>query len=185
MKWMFIALSFAVILSTSVLTNVHAQSPSSFNSYSDWLAEGEKQQQAEDEAEAAKRNIPVDQVISERRAREAAEAARLEEQWAAERRATIIEKIIVIAVLAITAGLVFKFRKRIVNTVSGIWFRQSKKFRLWAFASFFWIIGVPLYLWLGEPDWLYDYGSDRLYALIIVPPLFIGAMWFGYQRFVK
>ena len=82
--------------------------------------------------------------------------------------------------------------------------RKSKAFRVWVFGSFFWAVGVLLYIWLADPDWLpsefrlpmYQWGGNLSYyekrfillyefgKLAIVPPLFIGAVWFGYKRFV-
>ncbi len=90
---------------------------------------------------------------------------------------------IVIAVIVI----VFRARRRIAAAISRRWQRQSKEFRVWAFGSFFWVVGTLLFVWLAEPygGIMYDDEVRQMWGVMIVPPLFLGAVWFGYERFVK
>ena len=62
---------------------------------------------------------------------------------------------------------------------------------MWAFCSISWAVGTFLFVWLFDPyytdGWLDMVGDEalRAFGVMIIPPLFLGAMWFGYKRFVK
>ncbi len=62
---------------------------------------------------------------------------------------------------------------------------------MWAFGSFSWAVGTFLFVWLFDPyytdGWLEKGGDEalRAFGVMIVPPLFLGAVGFGYKRFVN
>ena len=97
------------------------------------------------------------------------------------------ERLIVSAVLGVTALVVIVVLFMARRRIAARWRRGSKDFRVWVFASFSWAVGAVLFVWLVEP-----YGSNiddddisHLFSVMIVPPLFFGAFWFMYKRFVK
>ena len=141
-----------------------------------------------DKAEAAERGISFDAVFAERaRAQELAQAEREKAKRAEAVKRQAIQLAVAATIAIAVIVIVFKARRRI----SRRWRRKSKAFRVWAFGSFFWAVAALLYIWLADPDWLYRTGysgkiiaGDKLLGLMIVPPLFLGAVWFGYKRFV-
>jgi hypothetical protein len=58
-------------------------------------------------------------------------------------------------------------------------------------AVFFGGVGVFLHVWLADPydsgglTYMSDDEADHVFGMMIVPPLFLGALWFGYKRFVE
>lgn len=92
----------------------------------------------------------------------------------------------------IVAGTVWLLgdRKKILQTLSAKWRNKSTAFRAWAFLSFFWGLGIFLFVALADP---YNAGSwsgmdededIHMLAVMTIPPLFCGGLWFGYRRFV-
>lgn len=149
-----------------------------------------------DKAEASKRGLPIETVLKERLEAEGIERAKEEELReqefeARERREQLIQFSVLgaIALAVIAAGIsAFTYRRWIVASASRRWRSKSKDFRLWVFGSFFWGLGTLLLYWF-DPDndaWgsYYDQHS-RISGILIIPPLFLGALWFGYKRFVK
>ena len=141
------------------------------------------EQYEKDKAEAAERGISVEAVLAERLTEEARAIklfeAEFEKTMAKGRAEDEKREAIQLAVAATIAIAVIVF-------VARRWRRKSKAFRVWVFGSFFWAVGTLLYIWLVEP-----YGSRmnddevwHMFSVMIVPPLFLGAVWFGYKRFV-
>ena len=69
----------------------------------------------------------------------------------------------------------------------GWWRRRSKNFRLWVFCSVIWASLLILYLIGMEPygSRMNDRETQEFLFLMLVPPIFIGAVSYGYARFVK
>lgn len=90
--------------------------------------------------------------------------------------------VVAVAVIAI----VYTARQWIATTIPGFWRGRSKAFRVWAFGSFFWVIGTLHFVWLVDPygSRIDSYEFSQMIGVIIVPPFFLGALWFGYKRFV-
>jgi hypothetical protein len=80
--------------------------------------------------------------------------------------------------------IIFMARRRIAATFSIWWRPKSKGFRAWAFGSFLWALGACLYFYLNGYSVFYDDELFYMLGRIIIPPLFLGAAWFGYKRFV-
>lgn len=131
------------------------------------------------EQEAAARGISVGEVLAEQaRARKLAlERAKRERAIQAIGGAAAL---VVIVVLFIT-------RRRLAASISRRWRTKSKAFRAWVFGSISWAVGTALYVWLVEPYGSRMYRADDLhmFSVMFVPPLFLGAVWFGYERFVS
>jgi len=153
--------------------------------------QAELEQYAADKAEAASRHVSFYDLLGAR-ARER-EIARREAEAKA-RRQHAIETVMqgVVATIALGAlATLFVVRRRIAAGSSRRWRSKSWDFRAWAFAGIFWAIGTLLYVWLADPydagSWVYMSGDEILHMLsvMIVPPLFFGALWFGYKRFVR
>ena len=91
-----------------------------------------------------------------------------------------------VAIVVIVIVIVLKTRRWIAATISSGWRRQSKEFRAWAFGSFFWAMGTFLFVALFNPYGGYMRDEDvwHMFTMMILPPLFLGAAWFGYKRFV-
>jgi hypothetical protein len=74
-----------------------------------------------------------------------------------------------------------------INKNEKWWRRKSKAFRMWTFFSLVWIILLTVYLFVMEP---YGYRmrnddlSEFLFFLFF-PPIFVGGVYFGYNRFVR
>ncbi|MDB4173140.1 hypothetical protein N9748_00815 [bacterium] len=114
-------------------------------------------------------------------------------EYETKRKRKLIQDIVTSAIAVIVIILmiiVFRKRRRIAEGISNRWRRRSKAFRAWVFGSFFWAVGVLLFVLLVEP-YRFRYGilSDHdllhMFSVMIVPPIFFGAAWFGYKRFVK
>ena len=72
------------------------------------------------------------------------------------------------------------------NNEKNWWRSKSRAFRLWVFLTIIWFIFIINYLYIMEP---YGYRMNKreilnfLY-LLLSPPIFIGAGYYGYKRFV-
>lgn len=148
------------------------------------------EQYEKDKAEAAERGISFDEVLAERlEARAIAKKARAATEKKQQIRVDIA--LLVAAIIAIVSiAIVFTNRRSIAAPISNWWRRRNKAFRIWAFSSFLWVIGTFLFVWLVDPYntgiW-WDMDDDEIwhmFSVMIVPPLFLGAVWFGYKRFV-
>jgi len=107
------------------------------------------------------------------------------------REASRKRKIIKLAVASIIAivviVIVFRKRRRIASAISSRWRRRSKAYRVWVFGSFSWAVGVLLYVLLVDPyggRYMRDDDLFHMLSVMIIPPFFFGAVWFGYKRFV-
>jgi hypothetical protein len=84
-----------------------------------------------------------------------------------------------------------KRTRRISENLFQIWWHRGKEFRVWVFSSIFWGVGVFLRVWLADPyesgglTYMSDDEVGHVFSMRIVPPLFLGALWFGYKRFVE
>lgn len=138
-----------------------------------------------DKAEAAKRGISFDEIFSERKAHaRIAEEKRERERAEAEKRQTIFLAVAAtIAILVIV--IVFRARRRIAAAISRRWRGKSKAFRVWVFGSFFWVVGTLFLVEYPPCVMSCDDQVRHWWGTMIVPPLFLGAVWFGYERFVK
>lgn len=151
-------------------------------------------EQAYAEAKAAELSISVEELIAEVQAARELDRALIEEEEARreEDRAeakfwgTVILAFAATVMVAIIVAL-FMARRKIATNLSRRWRKRSKDFRIWVFGSFFWASGTVLYVWLARPYGSRMYGEDfdHMLAVTIVPPLFFGALWFSYKRFVK
>ena len=150
-----------------------------------------------DKAETGEYSVSVEAVLAKRIAETMKEhaayrysEAELEKSAAeAKKRGDILLAIAATIAIAVTVVilLVFKARHRIAATISRRWGRKSKFFRAWTFGCFFWALGTLLFILLVNP-----YGSRmdggevlHMFSVMIVPPLFLGAVWRGYKRFVE
>lgn len=157
------------------------------------LRRADLEQFEKDKAEAAERGTTVEAVLAERlaeqraRARLAqakAEKEREKERADAKKRQAI--QLAVAATIAIVVVVIVFRARRIAAAISRRWQGRSKAFRAWAFGSFFWAVGTLLFVWLAEPygRWMDKEEFWHMFSVMIVPPLFLGAVWFGYKRFV-
>ncbi len=172
-----------------------------FQAYLDAVSTPAQQRQADlkqyekDKVEAAVRGISVEEVLAERVERDLAERverdlaerARYNAAQAKRERAMIIILAVAATVCIALVAVLIKARRKIATSLSRRWRKRSKDFRVWVFGSFFWALGTLLFVGLVEP-----YGSRmnngetfHMFSVMIVPPLFLGALWFGYKRFVK
>lgn len=209
MAWRSICLILLLVASFQLATVVHAQTDYSFARWftaagravpdnvcintqpaprwCDALRGGDAdfKEYKRDKEEAIKRGISFHEIFSERKARARIAQAKREREWAEARNRGLIFLAVAATVALVVIVIVFRARRRIAAAFSRRW--QSKEFRVWAFGSVCWIVGTPIYGWLAE-----SYGSIisddeflHLLSVMIVPPLFLGAVWFGYKRFVK
>jgi hypothetical protein len=71
------------------------------------------------------------------------------------------------------------------------WGRKNMAFRTWLLSSLFWAIGTFLFVWIVDPFYNGDWSSMdhdeyvQMYKVMIAPPLFLGAVWFGYKRLLR
>lgn len=158
----------------------------------------DKQQYEKDKAEANKRGISIKSILAERLEQKAIRLAEAEarRQLAREEKARKKEQFI-LAGLAIAAALLvalivltYRARKRIAAATSLFWWSRSRAFRMWAYGSVCWALATFLYVSIVESfdagGWEYMDEGVVLHTLsiMIVPPIFIGTVWFGYRRFV-
>ena len=161
------------------------------------LRQADLKQYEKDKAEATDRGISFDEVFTEREARAQLAEAKFAAEFAAEKAEAEKRKTIQMAVAAtivtiviVVIVIVFRARRRIAASFSRKWRGKSEAFRAWAFGSISWAVGMFLFVWLFDPyytDGWAEYLPDFLHLLgvMILPPLFLGAVWFGYKRFVK
>jgi len=92
--------------------------------------------------------------------------------------------VIFVAGLAVSALMVVvRVSERFSTRAKG-----SKALRVWIFGSMFWAIGTLIFMVLIDPNvsWSYMGANEisHLLSVMIAPPLFIGAAWFCYKRFI-
>ena len=128
-----------------------------------------------EKAEAVYRGISIEEVC----------AKKVQARDKAKRREAITLAVAAILPIVVIV-IVFKVRRWIGAIISRGWRKRSKGFRAWAFGSFSWAMGTLLFVWLVEPygSRMHDDEVWHVFNVMIVPPLFLGALWFGYKRFV-
>lgn len=137
--------------------------------------------------EAQRREISVTAVLAEGKAREI---------WHAElfQADNSKEQTLHLARMAATASVGFVWiaglvagRRVIADTLRHQWRKRSLAFRGWCFVSFFWASGVVMYVVLINP-YRFDDEIERellhMVGVMLLPPIFVGAFWFGFRRFV-
>lgn len=135
--------------------------------------------------EAANPQQCLERIRSQEVKRKARREARLKKQRDQE---NIILGVLTFFAVAIVVSI-FMARRKIAVTFSAWWRRQSQGIRAWVFGSVSWAFGTLLYVWLVDP-----YGSPifnmhyhelwHMFGVMLIPPLFLGTVWFGYKRFV-
>lgn len=73
------------------------------------------------------------------------------------------------------------------NQTTNWWRRRSKGFRLWCFSSFTWAAAVFLLVLAIEPygSYMEDEEYFNMLLIMFMPPLFIGAAKYAYEKWVK
>jgi p-aminobenzoyl-glutamate transporter AbgT len=161
--------------------------------------EGELERFENDKAEAARQGLTMeafltkklterivewkrrDQLHQEQREREASEAASTQ--------AVVFSAGAVIVISAL--GLLLANRRKISTSASHWWRSKSKDFRVWSFGSSLWATGLLLFVILADPygeggvSFMDDDELVHMVSMMVIPPLFLGALWFGFKRFVR
>lgn len=76
------------------------------------------------------------------------------------------------------------------NGKSG-WRSRSKFFRLWCLCSPLWVVLLFLFVWAVDPfdkgslERTMKYQGSAVLFYMFVPPLLVGAVKFGYEKFVR
>lgn len=148
------------------------------------IERGKTEQYEKDRALAVERGISIQAALAAGFVETAVPLAEYEEQQAkAQRRETIMLTAAAAAAAIIVSVITFKSRRRIASW----WRSRSRDLRAGVFGCICWPVGTALYVWLVEP---YGSGMDsdgylHMYRVMLIPPLFFGAVWFGYKRFVS
>ena len=139
---------------------------------------------------ASERGISLEEACAEQISQEAERKAK---QKKIKERDNVIFgalTLLAVAVVIFVTMKVIRARHRIAATFSNLWHRRSKEFRAWVFGSVSWAAGTFLFVLLAEPYGVpisrmnIDEEILHMFGVMLIPPLFLGAVWFGYKRFV-
>jgi hypothetical protein len=106
---------------------------------------------------------------------------------------TLIGLIIIgtlVAAAIFVVFILFRYGRRSIAIAAIQWRSRSRGFRAWIFLSFFWAVGIFLFVSLFDPysagslTYLSDENILHLVQVITLPPIFLGGLWFGFRRFV-
>jgi hypothetical protein len=96
----------------------------------------------------------------------------------------------VVAATIFVIFTLFRYGRKSISIAAIKWRSQSRDFRAWIFLSFFWAIGTFLFVSVFDPystsglKYMSDEDVLHFVQVIILPPIFLGGLWFGFRRLV-